>query len=332
MKHNLKITVILLSLFILTQIIGLYVVNYYSPTVVVNGIQQNATSPHKLPLGLEPSTETSQISVWQTLLYILPAFAIAILLFFFLTKTKSEIVIRIWFSAVVVTALFISISSFIPEVKYAWIAILAVSAVLAFFKVYRRNIPIHNITEVLIYPGIAAIFVALISSPENPNRGIYTMIALLILISLYDAWAVWRSGIMQKMAKYEINSLKIFGGFLIPSLSKRMKEKVKNLRVLKKAGKLKDKDKNRKIKVNIAILGGGDTVFPIITAGVVLRRFGFNSIAGIQVPLASIIVILGATLSLALLFIFSKKKPYPAMPFISAGIFAALGVCYLLLG
>jgi len=78
----------------------------------------------------------------------------------------------------------------------------------------------------------------------------------------------------------------------------------------------KAKIKNKKIKVNVAILGGGDVVFPIITAGVVLLTYGF---------FYSMFVIFGAALGLLYLFINSqKKKFYPAMPFITAGIFLGL--------
>jgi hypothetical protein len=80
--------------------------------------------------------------------------------------------------------------------------------------------------------------------------------------------------------------------------------------------------KNKKIKVSVAILGGGDVIFPIILAGVVLNVFGFLS--------ASIISI-GATLALSILFYYSEKgKFYPAMPFISAGCLIALGIVYLI--
>jgi presenilin-like A22 family membrane protease len=151
------------------------------------------------------------------------------------------------------------------------------------------------------------------------------MIALLILISIYDLWAVWHSGIMQKMAKYQIDKLKIFAGFLIPEISKQVKMKFQKM---KKLGK-----KRNKVQINIALLGGGDVVFPLIMAGVVLRKFGFTNLLGMQLPVASLLIVLGATLGLTGLLIFGKrKKPYPAMPFISAGIFIALGACYLLLG
>jgi presenilin-like A22 family membrane protease len=169
---------------------------------------------------------------------------------------------------------------------------------------------VHNFTELLVYPGIAAVFVPLLN--------IYTVIGLLVLISIYDMWAVWKSGIMQKMAKYQINKLKIFSGFFVPYLSKQMKTKIKKWKKTMKKTELKKK----KIKINIAILGGGDVIFPIITAGVMLKTLGLG---------AAILVILGATLGLGYLFFFSeKKKFYPAMPFITGGILVGIVLSYLI--
>src|SRR3989344_639664 len=132
-----------------------------------------------------------------------------------------------------------------------------------------------------------------------------------LLISLYDIYAVWHTGFMQKMARYQIKKLRVFSGLFIPYIH----NKIKLIRSKSNASK-------KSIKVNVAILGGGDIVFPIIVAGVVLRQFGL-------VP--AIIVSLGATIALSILFYFSEKgKFYPAMPFISAGCFAAIGLIYII--
>jgi len=178
---------------------------------------------------------------------------------------------------------------------------------LAYVKIYKRNFLVHNATELLVYPGIATIFV--------PILNIYTISFLLILISIYDAWAVWHSGIMQKMAKYQINKLNVFSGFFIPYASKKVKLQMQKMR--------KSKIGNKKLKFNVAILGGGDVVFPIITAGVMLKTFGLMS---------AIFVIIGATIGLTYLFFFAeKRKFYPAMPFITAGIFAGMILSHFIL-
>src|SRR3989304_4992765 len=181
---------------------------------------------------------------------------------------------------------------------------LIIAIPLAIIKVFGRSFIVHNLTELLIYPGIAAIFV--------PILNIYTVIALLLLISVYDMWAVWHSGIMQKMAKYQINHLKIFSGFFVPYVSGKVRQQIKNWKKTLSKTQLKKK----RIKVNVAILGGGDIVFPIIASGVMLKTLGL-------VP--AFFVIAGATLGLAYLFVAAeKRKFYPAMPFITAGVFAGV--------
>jgi presenilin-like A22 family membrane protease len=179
-------------------------------------------------------------------------------------------------------------------------------------KIFRPTNKIHNFTELLIYPGIAAIFVPMLS--------VFSIIILLILISVYDIWAVWHSGIMQKMAKYQMEEVGVFGGFLISNLTKEQREMIKKFRAqkTKSIGK-----KLKKLKIKIAMLGGGDVIFPIITSGVFM--IAYRSI----VP--ALFIIFGALAGLTyLLFTSEKKKFYPAMPFISVGIFIALAIWYLL--
>jgi presenilin-like A22 family membrane protease len=175
---------------------------------------------------------------------------------------------------------------------------------------------IHNITELLIYPGIAAIFVAILNLP--------TAIILLVLISIYDIWAVWHSGVMQKMAKFQMNSVGVFGGFFIPYASKKVKEKIRALKLKYKNSQIpKNIIKNSNLKVNLAILGGGDIIFPIIACGVFLKTF-HNFYACLS-------VILFTSLALLYLFVFAKKKKfYPAMPYLTTGIFLGMLLGWLL--
>ena len=303
MKHKPKIVAILLGMFLITQFIGLYVINFYS------------LPANELPLGMGyPQTpQTCDInsladffSCTQYLSTIIFAFIIAITLFLFRTKLKAEFIIRVWFFFVVTIALMIALLAILPEINYIFIISGIVALFLSFMKVFKRNLWIHNATELLIYPGIAAVFV--------PILNIYTVLILLVLISIYDMWAVWHSKIMIKMAKYQINKVKAFSGFFIPYVSKKVKLQIQRMKASK------SKMKNKKIKISVAILGGGDVVFPIITAGVVMLTYGL---------FYSLFVIFGAAAGLLYLFIRSeKKKFYPAMPFITAGIFAGLIVAW----
>ncbi len=298
MKHNLKITAILLVMFIVTQMIGIYTVNHY---LVPDNV---------LPFGLEPPKIEKESDYYSIFPVIITAFIIAILLFFFLTRFKIEFVLRLWFFVVVLLALSIFFFSVLSPLNYALTFSLLIALPLAFIKIYGRNFLVHNFTELLIYPGIAAVFV--------PILNVLTIVGLLVLISIYDIWAVWHSGIMQKMAKYQIKQLKIFSGFFVPYLSKNVKIRIAKLKKTLSRSQLNKK----KIKINVAILGGGDIVFPIIAAGVMLKTLGIVS---------ALLVALGATLGLAYLFFFAeKRKFYPAMPFITGGIFAGILVSYLI--
>jgi presenilin-like A22 family membrane protease len=317
-------------MFVITQLIGLYVTNVdiFNKTVEIDGEFVLLTNP--ILSALEPPEIQQESDFAPYLGSMVFAFIIAIVLLFLLTKFKIDFIIKIWFFSVVVIALFITFNAifqnFINSI-YFWIPILVISLVLGYIKIFKPHFIIHNLTELLIYPGIATIFIPILS--------FWSIIILLIMISIYDIWAVWHSGIMQKMAKYQMNHLKVFSGFFVPYISKSLRMKLKKMK--------KSKSKNRKIKVNLAILGGGDVIFPIITAGVMMHTakiggFPFllsrfvNPLFGIPGLFLSLSVILGATLGLGLLFMFSeKKKFYPAMPFITGGIFLGMILSYLIL-
>lgn len=313
MKYKLGITLIILALFVLAQLVGLFVVNFYSPIKVVNGEQVNVSAPN-LPFGLEtPEIEQESDYAWFFSSLIV-AFMLAVVLLFLFTKFKFSVILKIWFFVVIFISLSISFiaifSKLLPGQLAAinWIAF-GIALLLAILKISGKSFIAHNFTELLIYPGIGAVFV--------PILNIWTVGALLILISIYDIWAVWHSGIMQKMAKYQINHLRIFTGLFVPYLSKSVRRRIKKMKKTMSKSKLSKK----KIGVNVAILGGGDIVFPIIAAGVMLKTLGLG---------AALLVTLGATLGLAYLFFAAKKmKFYPAMPFISAGIFLGILASYL---
>ena len=271
-------------MFFITQIIGLAVIQFY------NSPDQN------LPYGMEPPEELKSEQQGINTLYksILPAFIIAIFLFFILTKLNAEKFIRAWFFLVTVIALGITFNAIFLKsnlLTYTSYIALAIAIILAYFKIYKRNLITHNLTELLIYPGIATVFVPIIN--------VLGIIILLLLISLYDIWAVWRSEFMQKIANYQINNLKIFTGFFIPYADKKIKLKIKNIKQKSKnKQELETKFKKSKIKINLAILGGGDIIFPIITAGVFLKTY--------PTIFPALIISIASTLALLFLFILAS--------------------------
>jgi presenilin-like A22 family membrane protease len=279
-------------MFLLTQLIGLCVVNNY----------QNIDLPYSMDFSND--LNPGDTSVLPSMIM---SFIIALFVIFLLINLKVDLLLRVWFLLVVIIALGISFSSFV-SFSYSSTIVLVFSVILAFLKVFKRDILVHNFTELFIYPGIAAVFV--------PILNIYSLVILLILISLYDIWAVWHSGLMQKMAKYQMDNLKVFGGFFLPYLSKLQKKKIKKIKKLPK-----NKRKDKKMKVRVAILGGGDIVFPIIASGVMLKTLGM---------FPAIFVILGSTIGLSyLLFNGKSKEFYPAMPYITIGLFLGILAGYV---
>jgi len=295
-------------MFLLTQGIGLFVVNAYAPTSGVNQTTgETILIPGDLPFGLQ----TPEDEPTPSFLSIIFAFTLAFALIFVLMKYKWKMVIRLWFFSVITLALAISINAFLKYTTLTNISMIAIAIAvpLSFLKIFKPNVYLHNGTELLIYPGIAAVFVPILTP--------FSIIALLILISIYDAWAVWRSGIMQKMAKFQMEEIKIFGGFLVPSASDKTKKQIKKIKTKYKNKKIPKSLKNKKFKVSLAILGGGDVIFPIITAGVFIQAY--SSI------IPALFIIAGAFFGLLVIFFSSKKgKAYPAMPYITAGIFSML--------
>lgn len=286
MKHKISITVLLLGLFLVAQLVGLFVID--------RGV---------IPSFFQQKSEAN--GSFGTLLNMVLSFVIAITLFFFLIQYKWKIFLKIWFGLVILLTLAIVINSFFYMCGLSGENYFFYSVLIAFpftiLKIFRPRIIIHNLTEIFIYSGLALIFVDFLSP--------LTVLALLVLVSFYDMWAVWHSEVMQKMAKFQMSEMKIFNGFLIPYLTREMKQKLR-----------KSKEK-KKIKVPVAILGGGDIAFTLIPAGVFLKSFGW---------IPAFFVVCGGLFGLAYLLFNSKKKRfYPAMPFITLGIFLAILICLL---
>lgn len=337
MKHSLKITVIILAMFLLSQLVGLLIINSYDSYFGKSAqqkIQEGTLVPPEISIVQEtvpPEVELKQpIDIAKILTSIAIAIVIATLLFFLLSRIRITLLLKAWFAIVVFVCLSIAIALlFYPilganlftlfgkNISIAEMIAVPLALVLTFYKIIKRNIIVHNITEVLVYPGLAVIFLPLLN--------VIAAAILLIAISIYDIIAVWKTQYMVKLAKFQIEHLKIFTGFFLPYLKPKDKAKVEKLRALAKQDREKGKKlKLRKIKVpvQIAALGGGDVAFPMIFAGTILLAYGF---------IPALITILCTVLALLLLFMFSEKgKFYPAMPFLTAGCLLGLLIIVLL--
>ncbi|MGM5483917.1 MAG: presenilin family intramembrane aspartyl protease [Nanobdellota archaeon] len=288
MKHNTRLNLILLVIFIFAQIIGLFIVSQYIDIKTTS--ETGKTEVHENKYLIEPPEVENESNTWISLFL---AILIGTGLLLLLIKFRLFAVWKGWFTISIFIALFIALYPFTGVFfKYGWIITLTLVSFLTYKKLKSDNPLWANLTEIFIYGGIAALFVPIINMTSA--------IILLLLISVYDMYAVWKSKHMVKLADFQ-SKQNLFAGINI--FYKKNKDNVKFV----------SSNKGNK-SVKKAIIGGGDITFPLLFSGAVLKMTG-----SFFVP---IIIVILAALSLFLLLEFGKpNKYYPAMPFISAGCF-----------
>jgi presenilin-like A22 family membrane protease len=221
---------------------------------------------------------------------------------------------KLWYFLAVWAACIVSLGALIPR----WPAVV-VALALAIWKIWRPNVWIHNATEVLVYSGIALLIV--------PIFNLIWVTALLLLVSAYDAYAVWRSRHMVAMAQFQTDS-KLFAGLFVPYErgTKMQRETSMKVRAVRKPAKEAPRESRN------AILGGGDIAFPMLFAGVVLDELLQRGLSKVAAFGYSFIVVVVAAAALLLLFTYAKKdRFYPAMPFLTAGCLVGYGIMWLFL-
>lgn len=288
MKHSWMVTFFLVVLFAASQVVGLIIVEKYF-VKTDEGISWREL-PSLAGVRIERPDVEPNLSLW----YVLSAILVGTVLILLLVRFGRVFLWKLWFLLAVVMCLTIGFGAFLGG---WWPFILAL--IFGVWKVVRPNVFVHNLTELFVYGGLAAIFV--------PILNVFYAFLLLVALSLYDMYAVWQSRHMIVMAKFQAKS-GIFGGLMIPYT---------RAQVLKKG-----KKKHIKSEVKTAVLGGGDIGFPLIFAGTVFVSFGMVS---------ALWVALGGTVALALLLAASQKdKFYPAMPFLTLGAVAGYVIALLL--
>ncbi len=290
MKHNIKITTILLVIFVLAQFIGIGIIYGYIDHE--KSAQEGETVFRDLPIGERPPMEEE-----TSFIPLIIAIVVGTIVLLLLIKYNLQWIWKIWFLFAIVLSLTIAWGAFI-EMRIA----LFLALVFGIWKIFKNNVWIQNFTELFVYGGLAAIFA--------PVFSLWSVIILLILISAYDYYAVNKSKHMVTLAKSQTKA-KIFAGLMIPY--KVGKETLKAT---------KEKVKSVPVKTRTAVLGGGDIGFPLIFAGVILKEIGLWQ--ALIIPIFSTIGLA------VLFWIGKEDKFYPAMPFISAGCLVGLGVAYLL--
>lgn len=272
MKHTAKITLILIGLFILSQCIGLFIFHNYLDKTTGNPNQ-------KSPFGNEIPVAPADGFNWGLIIGMSIAILIGTALALFLMRKEEIRWMKLWIGIAIFANLFVAFGG----LMWHWVAGL-IALALTYWRIKYPSVWIQNSTELFLYGGFAVIFAFALN--------IWTVIAFLVLISIYDAWAVWKSKHMIKLAK--MVDYNIFAGFWIN---------------YKNGAK--------------AILGGGDIAFSLMSSCVALRIWGL---------LPAVVTIIITTIALSLLlFISQKGKFYPAMPFISCGVFVGYLISWGLL-
>lgn len=238
---------------------------------VVQYYQENAL-PHFLGTAIERPTLTTE----GTLLFILTGILLGTIIMFIIMQTGLTTLWKIWYALATVLCLHITFSIIIQPALATVLAL-----ILTIWKMKKPNILIHNATELFMYGGLAAIFAPLLTIKSG--------IILYTLIALYDAYAVWKSKHMIALANFQTKT-GTFAGLLLP---------------YKHTGIKKHKHSR------IALLGGGDIMFPLLFASTVQQTYGLPN---------ALITTIGTILALSILLSASKKEQYyPAIPFLLIG-------------
>lgn len=302
MKHALKITIALVLFFFMAQFIGLLIVNSYIDHKKTAEAKAVVLKP--LPYGLERPEVKNQST---SFVYIIVVILIGTGLLLFVIKTRIVLIWKLMFFIAVSVSLSVAFAAFMNAYFAAVLAIL-----ISFLRLYKPNVIIHNLSEIFIYGGIAAIMVNIFN--------LFAAFMLLIIISIYDYVAVYKTKHMIKLAEFQSKS-RVFAGLFIPYEKGNIAAKKFMMR--------KQKSEIKKRKSKVAVLGGGDIGFTLIFAGVVMKGLMLNEpvlIGFLKTMMIPIFV------SLALLFLLLKgqeNKFYPAMPVLSLGCF--LGYLFILL-
>ncbi len=314
-KHSKHITLILLALFIVAQYLGIAILYSY-----VDPVQTTATG--QMTFRDAPFVERPELEEDTSYIPIMISIIVGTVIVLILMRFRLHAVWKGWFLLSIVISLTVAFGAFVPA-----IVALVLAVGLGVWKIFRPNFWVHNGTEIFMYGGLASIFV--------PVLNLFSVSILMVLIGVYDAYAVWKSKHMITLAK-ETTKARVFAGLFVPygkdgfkKVDEKKVEKVESSSKVHKDLKPHTSTSAHSTSAHIqppqprtAILGGGDIAFPLLFAGVVFKEIGLWQ---------SLIIPLFALAGLGLLLWYGKQdRFYPAMPFIGAGCFVGLGVVWLI--
>lgn len=292
MKHPKNVTLILVIYFTIVQIFGLFAMYYQ----------------------LKHNPITSSFSPSYSFLNLFIDLIVATGLFLLLLKFRMKKSIMTWYVLSLSLTIFMTLNVFFPLI----ISVMG-TIVLIFIKFKTR---FSNLAEIFIYPGLSN-FIALILNLR------YAMF-LMILMSFYDFYSVRISKHMIYLAKggMENNNfmgLKVAYNNRKSSVTANNKKAKNKVSAPKNVAKMMPDSYNKTPMTEtseFAILGGGDLAFALIFTDVVLLYVGLFS---------ALFTLVASVIGISFLFfISSKKKFYPALPYLTLFQFIGLLISMLL--
>lgn len=234
------------------------------------------------------------VSFWQFLFYFLLATFFIFLVSLFRKFKRGKSVL---FKSIFILAIFwggsLLFSLWLPDIPA-----LILIVILIFWWLKRPSIFIHDLSVILGIAGIGAIL-GLRLTP-------WLVVSLLIILSIYDFIAVYKTKHMVKMAKEMIAT----GTILALIIPQKISDFKTDLKEIRPGGKF-------------LILGGGDVAFPLLLCTSLISE-------GVIDSLVVAIFALGGLFVSFWLFISQKiRRPIPALPPIA--LFSIIGFLITLL-
>lgn len=263
-------------LFLITQLLGIIVGVYY--------VSYKSTLSQ---------ADTISFPIWWFLLY----FLTVTVLFFFLVKyiKSSGLFFKVIFVVVLFTGSQVFFSLFIDELIASLLAFVLVT-----IRFYYPTVWMHNLTLILGLGGICGTW--------GLGFSVLSMIIILLVLSVYDYIAVYKTKHMVKMAE----SMMKYNVLLALIIPENEKDYLVNL------------NKVPPTKGGFMILGGGDLALPLLFVVSVLANYT------VYHSLIVLVFILLGLFVMHYIFVTQRfKKPMPALP--PLAIFSIIGFLFSLL-
>jgi len=238
--------------------------------------------------------EISPVSFWQFLLY----FSLATLFILFISllgkrfKRGKEVIFKALFIFAIVLGGLISFSLWLPD----FFALILV-VILVFGWLIKPIVFLHDFAMISGVVGVSCI----LGLSLNP----LVMVAFLIIFSIYDYIAVYKTKHMVKIAKEMIETGAILG-FILPQKFSDLLAGLKKVRVPAK-----------RVEGKFLVLGGGDVAFPLLFCVSLLPSGILNSL------IVGFYAFIGLLFSFVLFVSQKERKPIPALPPIA--LFSIIG-------